>query len=98
MAPITDNIPTPSGSNPGDIAVPIYDVLPDGLIDLPSAAAKHGLSRHTLKSWVKRGNIARRGRLKAKAPGGGYLVVAESELLDWINAPKDKGGRPPNPK
>ena len=78
--------------------MPVYDELPEGLIDLPSAAVKHGLKVDTIYKWVRRGKIPCRGRLKAWARGGGYLVVAETELLDWVNAPTDKGGRPPNPK
>ena len=58
----------------------IFDVLPDGLIDLPSASRKYNIPVRTLQSWVKRGKLPRRGRLKARAAGGGYIMTEEAAI------------------
>ena len=65
MSPISDNSPTRSASV--DV-LPVYDVLPEGLIDLPAAAVKYGLSRPKMVLWVKRGNLVCHGRLKGQRP------------------------------
>ena len=81
----------------GDI---IYEPgeLPDGLIDLPSAAArysdKYGVSEDAMRQWVNRGRVAKAGRVRAPARGGGYIVVCESELVEFMAQPRNKGGRP----
>ena len=72
----------------------VYEELPDGLIDLPSAARKYDINRVTLWRWADKGAIRKYGRLKASAAGGGYLVLNEEELTSYISAPRDKGGRP----
>ena len=73
--------------------------LPEGLIDLPSAAAKYadeyGVSEGAMRQWVNRGRVAKAGRVKAPARGGGYLVVNENELVEFMGQPRNKGGRPP---
>ena len=73
----------------------MYTELPEGLIDLPSAAKKFDIPVRTIRAWVNRGHLQARGRLKGAARGGGYLVVCEDELTARINGPRDKGGRPP---
>ncbi len=72
----------------------IYDELPEGLIDVPSAAAQYHVPRQTIQSWITAGKLSRMGRLRGRAPGGGYNVIAERQLLEIISRPKDKGGRP----
>ena len=79
---------------PSDVEPPIYDELPEGLISLPSVTRKYGLRARTVQDWVKLGRINLRGRLRGPAPGGGYLVVSEAELVAYMNAPRNKGGRP----
>ena len=61
--------------------LPVYDVLPDGLIDLPSAAAKYNRSIYTIHGWIRYGRLRVVGRLRAPAARGGYLVVSESDLM-----------------
>ena len=73
----------------------VYTKLPPGLIDLPSASKELGIPVRTIRSWVKRGRLTVRGRLKSPSPGGGYLVVSNDELLAFALGPRDKGGRPP---
>ena len=71
--------------------VPMYDELPKGLIDLPTAGKKYGLNTGTVRGWVNKGELEVAGRLRAPAPGGGYLVVSEDELLTHIAEPRNKG-------
>ena len=72
----------------------VYTDLPPGLIDLPTAARKFNLKPVTIRSWVSKGRIRLLGRLRAPTTGGGYLVMSEEELLSYMSAPRDKGGRP----
>lgn len=72
----------------------VYDELPEGLIDLPTASLRYGIKRHTITMWLQRGRLQARGRLKGPAPGGGYVLIAEAELMAYMNAPRDRGGRP----
>ena len=75
--------------------LPLYHKLPEGLIDLPAAAKKYKKNVHTMRGWVRRGLVRQRGRLKAPATGGGYLVVSEVDLVEHMATPPNKGGRPP---
>ena len=74
---------------------PVYSELPSGLINLSSAARKNQISRSTLENWVRKGRLTKLGRLKGSARGGGLVLVKESELMDCLQLPKNKGGRPP---
>ena len=69
---------------PEDPGAVIYEPgeLPDGLIDLPSAAKKYGIPIATLRMWVKREKLPNCGRVRAKAPGGGYILTIEAEI-EW---------------
>ena len=73
----------------------VYNDLPPDLIDLPTAAKKYRIRPGTLGSWMRKGNLPSRGRLKGPATGGGYLVICEEELVAYIEAPRNRGGRPP---
>jgi predicted DNA-binding transcriptional regulator AlpA len=75
----------------GDV---VYDELPEGLIDLPSAMRKYSLKRPTLWSWVSKGHLQSYGRLRGSATGGGLILVNEEDLVRYMHAPKPKGGRP----
>ena len=72
----------------------VFTELPEGLIDLPSAAEKYGVGVQTIHNWINRGHLSTHGRLRARARGGGYLLLLESEVRDRATAPKRKGGRP----
>ena len=86
---LLDHAETP----PEDEGVVIYDELPPGLIDLPSAAKKYGVNNSTLRTWVNTGRIRLVARKKAPSAGGGYVAVSEAELLSYIERPRNKGGR-----
>ena len=91
---VADYVEPPCGGFPLPDDVPIYTELPEGLIDLPSAVKKYGLKPRTVQDWVKNGHVPLRGRFKAATRSGGYLVVSEDELVDYISAPRNRGGRP----
>ena len=57
----------------------VYDPgdVPAGLISLPDAAKKYGISIRTLRTWINRGKLLNCGRVRAKAPGGGYILTKE---------------------
>ena len=54
--------------------------LPDGLIDLPSASRKYGIPVRTLQTWIRRGKLPRRGRLRGRAARGGYIVTVDEAI------------------
>ena len=70
------------------------DEVPEGLIDLPSAARKYGHRITRLQRWVQRGHLKVYGRIRAPARGGGYLLLSEDELVARMRAEPNKGGRP----
>ena len=73
---------------------PVFTELPDGTIDLRTASKKYGLNLGTLRTWVHTDRLKVVGRLRAPAPGGGYLIIDESDLRGYMAAPRNKGGRP----
>ena len=74
--------------------LPIYTELPEGLIDLPSAMMIYDGGRPRLRNWVKRGYLEIHGRLRAPAPGGGYIIVSKSELMEKLATGEKTAGRP----
>ena len=70
----------------------IYDELPPGLIDLPSASRKYGVNIQTANGWLRRGVIPRMGKLRA--PGGGHNVTCEAAIANMASRPRNVGGRP----
>ena len=74
--------------------LPIYTELPEGLIDLPSAITIYDGVRPRLRNWVKRGYLAIHGRLRAPAPGGGYVIVSKPELMEKLVTGERSAGRP----
>ena len=100
MATATPPAPT-NGHSPDNVQkenqeLPVFDALPDGLIDLPSAQKKYRCTRARFQNWILKGQITVRGRLKGPARGGGYLVFSEEDVVARLKAPKNKGGRPRN--
>ena len=70
----------PAEPTAGADELPIYTELPEGLIDLPSAAAGYGCTVQRFRGWIRKGYIKPQGRLRAGCPGGGYLVVSREDL------------------
>ena len=67
------------------------DAVPDGLIDLPTAARKYDIPVRTLHAWVVRGKIPRRGRVRAKAAGGGYVLTDDAAIPICRDNPRKRG-------
>ena len=74
--------------------LPVYVELPEGMIDLPTAAKRYERNVRTIYNWVRRGHLEVKGRLKAPTWGGGYIVVSEKDLVNHLATPRNKGGRP----
>ena len=85
-----------NGVHPKETEDVIYEPgeLPEGLIDLNTAAEKYGCSIHRLRQWVTRGRLPRMGKLRAPAPGGGVVLVDETCLIQKLREPPNRGGRP----
>ena len=86
--------PQPSnGAGPKDADDVIYEpgALPEGLIDLPSASKKYGISVVTLRSWVQRGKLPRLGRLRGASPGRGYIVTDDAMIPYCRDNPRKTG-------
>ena len=71
----------------------VFDELPEGMIDLPSATRVFGISNQTLHSWVKTGRVLSMGRIRGPARGGGLIVLKKDDILRQIEKPP-KRGRP----
>ena len=65
--------------------------LPEGLIDLPSASKKYGIPVKTLGAWVRRGKLPKCGRVRARSPGGGYIVTVEAHIVHCRDNPRKPG-------
>ena len=65
--------------------------LPEGLIDLPSASKRYGISGNTLRAWVRRGKLPEVGRLRGPTARGGYIVTVEAEILRCRDNPRKPG-------
>ena len=72
----------------------VYDEVPSGLIDLPTAIIKYGVNPNTLRGWVARRHLTICGRLKGSATRGGFVLIREAELIARMALPRNKGGRP----
>jgi hypothetical protein len=91
---IRSNGHAPAEPMSGADDLPIYTELPEGLIDLPSAMMMYDGGRPRLRNWVKRGYLEIHGRLRAPAPGGGYIIVSKSELMEKLATRERSAGRP----
>ena len=85
--------PNSDGDDADAAAEVIYppDAVPDGLIDLPSASAKYGIAVPTLRMWVYRNKLPHRGRVRAKAAGGGYILTDDAAIPVCRDNPKPMG-------
>ncbi|MDP6714133.1 MAG: helix-turn-helix domain-containing protein [SAR202 cluster bacterium] len=71
--------------------VPIYDEVPPGLITAEDAASKYGKSASTIRTWVQRGHLEEKARLRGAAKRGGKLVIDEAELVARLAEPPRQG-------
>ena len=79
-----------NGVHPNGLGEVIYEPgeLPEGLIDLPSASKKYGIKVGTLRQWIHVGKLPRKGRLRAPAKGGGYIVTDEAQIVYCRDNPR----------
>ena len=68
--------------------------MPEGLIDLPSAARKYDINVRVIRNWAYLGKIPIRGRRFAPAAGGGYLVTEEAAIPYCRDNPRKPGPKP----
>ena len=61
----------------------VYDEVPAGLIDLPSAARKYGVTRNSLHKRLQTGSLRAHGHLNGGVRGSGITLLSESELA-WV--------------
>ena len=89
----TERKHTDNGAHPKESDDVIYEPgeLPDGLIDLPNASKKYGIPVGTLGAWVRRGKLPKCGRVRAKSPGGGYIVTVDEEIPRCRDNPRKPG-------
>ena len=87
---VESEISSTNGVHPVDTGDVIYEPgqLPEGLIDLPSASKKYGIKPATLRMWVQRGRLPRRGRLRGPSPGRGYIVTVEAAIEHCRDNPR----------
>ena len=88
--PVSSDSVAPNGFDENTV----FTELPEGLVDVPTASKKYAVNTAYLRDLLRRGRLQLHGRLKASAPGGGYLVLSEQQLIDYLAMPKSKGGRP----
>ena len=67
---------------------------PKGLLTIDDAADKFDLNRRTISTWLWKGLLRERGRLRASARGGGKILLDEAELQEFLKIPR-RVGRPP---
>ena len=58
----------------------VYDEVPAGLIDLPSAARKYCVTRNSLHKRLRTGSLRAHGRLNGGVRGVGIILLSEGEL------------------
>ena len=63
-----------------DNNIQIYDTLPDGLATLATVEEETGINRSTIRAWLYRGHIPKRGLLRGAARGGGLILVSPSDV------------------
>ena len=69
----------------------------DDLVTLEEAQGQFPVSYGMLNSWVSRGHLTVRGRVRFPAPGGGKVLVDPNDVEYLIENPP-KQGRPPRIK
>ncbi len=59
----------------------IYDSVPDGLATLATVEQELGINRRTVRAWINRGHIPKRGLLRGAARRGGMILVSPRDVL-----------------
>ena len=59
----------------------IYESLPDGLVTLATVEEEFGINRRTVRAWIHRGHVPKRGLLRGAARRGGMILVSPHDVL-----------------
>ena len=81
---LPDAAPSDQGQPPERELDAIFPILPEGLIDVPSACRKYGVSRQAIHAALRRGALTPRGRLLNANGGPGSVVLNEEELIAYV--------------
>ena len=60
--------------------LPLYEEIPEGLIQLTEGARKYGVPSSKLHTWLRSQRLTHMGYLRGKSPQGGYVLLVEAEL------------------
>lgn len=60
----------------------IYESLPDGLATLATMEEELGINRRTIRAWIVRGHLPKRGLLRGAARRGGMILVSPSDVRE----------------
>lgn len=67
---------------------PAYDLR------MPLLTSREVISRTGwTRSWIS--SLFKRGKIEGRKDESGDLLIDEQSLIDYLNAPRDTGGRPP---
>ena len=69
-----------------DNSVCIYDSLPEGLATLATVEEETGINRRTIRAWILRGHIPKRGLLRGAARGGGLILVSPEDVRSFAES------------
>ena len=72
----------------------IYDSLPEGLATLATVEEEFGINRRTIRAWILRGHIPKRGLLRGAARRGGMILVAPNDVRRVAEARSPTPQRP----
>ena len=81
------------GCPTGKYGLPVMEEVPEGLIDIVSAAAKYGEKLENIGAWITKGRV--RQVAWRHNPKRNIRVVVESELQYYMDGPRltNKGGK-----
>ena len=69
-----------------DNNIRIYDTLPDGLATLATVEEELGINRRTIRAWILRGHIPKRGLLRGAARRGGMILVSPTDVRRYAES------------
>ena len=73
----------------------IFDSLPEGLATLATIEEELGINRRTIRGWIVRGHLPKRGLLRGAARRGGMILVSPHDVrqIAELRSTRLKGAR-----
>ena len=73
----------------------IFDSLPEGLATLATIEEELGINRRTIRGWIVRGHLPKRGLLRGAARRGGMILVSPHDVrqIAELRSTRQKGAR-----